>query len=114
MKKYPSIGQFRQAVRTVKTNHDYKGKDENGETVYRHDSPYPVLRFTGTVKCHGTNSAVVKYSDGRTEYQSRELLISVEKDNAGFCMAMKGKNLEKFFSSIDFREYCAVYGEWCR
>ena len=54
MKKYPSIDQFRNVIRAVKTNHDYQGKDtETGEPIYQHTSPYPTLTFNGTVKIHG-------------------------------------------------------------
>jgi hypothetical protein len=113
MKKFPSIEQFRSVVRTVKTQHDYQGKDENGEAIYQHLSNYPTLRFQGTVKLHGTNAAVVHYKDGRTEYQSRERVLSLEQDNANFMMAMMGKNLDFLFSDIEFNDYCAVYGEWC-
>ena len=113
MKKYPSIEQFRSVVRTVKTQHDYQGKDENGEAIYQHLSNYPTLKFQGTVKLHGTNASVVKYKDGRLEYQSRERVLSLEQDNANFMMSMMPKNLDFLFSDIKFEDYCAVYGEWC-
>jgi hypothetical protein len=113
MKKFPSIEQFRSVVRTVKTQHDYQGKDENGDPIYQHLSNYPILKFQGTVKLHGTNAAVVRYKDGRTEYQSRERVLSLEQDNANFMMATMPKNLDFLFSGIEFDDYCAVYGEWC-
>jgi hypothetical protein len=113
MKKFPSIDQFRSVVRTVKTQHDYQGKDENGVAIYQHLSNYPTLKFQGTIKLHGTNAAVVKYSDGRFEFQSRERVLSLEQDNANFMMAMMPKNLDFLFSGIEFNDYCAVYGEWC-
>ena len=117
MKKYPSIGQFRNVIRAVKSRHDFKGKTEDGESLYYHDSPYPTLSFTGTVKVHGTNAGIVKYKDpsGFTdiEFQSRERVLSLESDNAGFALAMSGKNLDFLFEGIDFKEYIAVYGEWC-
>lgn len=113
MKKYPSTEQFRQIVRTVKTRHDYQGKDENGEAIYSHNSNYPTLKFRGTVKLHGTNASIVLYKDGRKEYQSRERVLSLEQDNANFMMAMIPKNLDFIFNNIEFDEYAAVYGEWC-
>lgn len=113
MKKYPSIEQLRSVVRTVRTNHDYKGKDENGEAVYNHTGNYPTLKFKGTVKLHGTNASVVRYKDGRTEYQSRERVLSLEQDNAGFMMFMMSKNVDYLFKNINFEDYIAVYGEWC-
>ena len=113
MKKYPSIEQFRSVIRTVKTQHDYQGKDENGEAIYQHLSNYPTLKFQGTVKLHGTNASIVKYSDGRLEYQSRERVLSLEQDNANFMMNMMGKDTSSLFSGIEFDDYCAFYGEWC-
>lgn len=113
MKKYPSIEQFRSVIRTVKTQHDYQGKDENGEAIYQHLSNYPTLKFQGTVKLHGTNASIVKYSDGRLEYQSRERVLSLEQDNANFMMNMMGKDTSSLFSGIEFDDYCAIYGEWC-
>ena len=113
MKKYPSIEQFRNVIRTVKSRHDFKGKDEaTGESTYYHDSPYPTLSFSGTVKVHGTNAGIVKYKD-RLEFQSRERVLSLESDNAGFALAMSSKNLDFLFEGIDFKEHIVVYGEWC-
>lgn len=113
MKKYPSIEQLRSVVRTVKAQHDYQGKDENGEAIYKHLSNYPTLKFRGTVKLHGTNASIVLYKDGRKEYQSRERVLSLEQDNANFMMSMLPKDTDFLFSGIDFQDYVAVYGEWC-
>lgn len=113
MKKYPSIEQFRNVIRDVRIKHDYKGKDENGNPIYQHTENYPILKFKGTVKIHGTNAAIVKYSDGRLEFQSRERLLSLENDNANFMNEMIKLNLSFLFNNFQFNEYCAVYGEWC-
>lgn len=114
MKKFPSIEQFRNVIRSVKERHDYKGKDELGEfPLYRHDTPYPTLTFSGTVKLHGTNASVVLYKDGHIEYQSRENVLSLIKDNAGFMLSMSGKKIDFLFNGIEFEDYVAVYGEWC-
>lgn len=113
MIKYPSIVQFRHAIKSVRETHDYHGKREDGSPIYEHRTPYPTLAFSGRVKLHGTNAAVVRYADGRQEFQSRERVISVGNDNAGFALAMSGKNLDPLFDNIVFKDYCAVYGEWC-
>lgn len=113
MKKYPSIEQFRSIIREVRLAHDYKGKDENGKAVFRNTENYPILKFKGTVKIHGTNSAIVKYSDGRLEFQSRERVLSIENDNAGFMAEMMKLDLSFLFSGVQFKEFCAFYGEWC-
>lgn len=49
MKKFTEIGQFRNVVRAVKTNHDFKGIDENGNAIYLHTEQYPILRFRGEI-----------------------------------------------------------------
>ncbi len=113
MKKYPSIEQFRNVIRNVKAIHDYQGKDEEGKSIYQHKDNYPTLKFQGTVKLHGTNSAIVKYSDGRTEFQSRERVLSLEEDNAGFMNYMISKDLDFLFTQFISKDYIAIYGEWC-
>jgi len=113
MKKYPSIEQFRNVIRSVKAIHDYQGKDEEGKAIYQHKDNYPTLTFRGTVKLHGTNASAVKYSDGRIEFQSRERVLSLEDDNAGFMAAMVGKDLNILFNQFSPKNYVAIYGEWC-
>jgi hypothetical protein len=112
MKKFTDIGQFRNVIRAVKSRHDYVGKDENDNPIYRHESPYPTLKFRGTIKLHGTNSAIVKYKDGHYEYQSRERGLSIKSDNSGFMLNMLKCDVEKLFEGIMFEDHCAIYGEW--
>lgn len=112
MIKYPSIEQFRNVIRAVKAKHDFQGKDEEGSPIYQHLSDYPTLTFKGTVKLHGTNAGIVKYKD-RIDYQSRERVLSLEQDNAGFMLSMSGKNLDFLFEGIEFNDHIAVFGEWC-
>jgi len=113
MKKYPSTEQFRNIVHKVKTQHDFQGLDEEGNAIYAHTSPYPTLRFEGTVKLHGTNAAIVRYADGRTEFQSRERVLSEGSDNAGFYAEMSQKDLSMLFADFEYKDYMAIYGEWC-
>ena len=113
MKKYNSIEQFRNVIRKVKENHDYQGKNELGEAIYSHLSDYPTLKFKGTVKVHGTNAGIVLHKNGQIDFQSRERVLSLEQDNAGFMLSMMGKNLEFLFKDVEFEDYIAVYGEWC-
>jgi len=112
MIKFPSIEQFRNIIRTVKERHDYQGKNELDEPIYQHLSPYPTIKFKGTTKLHGTNSGIVKYKD-RIEFQSRERVLSLNQDNAGFMLAMMNKNLDFLFEGIEFSESIAIFGEWC-
>lgn len=112
MIKFPSIEQFRHTVKAIRADHDYQGKSETGESIYEHRGPYPVLNFTGTVKLHGTNAAIVKYPD-RIAFQSRERELSLDHDHYNFMLNMKDKQLDFLFNGIEFKEYIAVFGEWC-
>lgn len=112
MKKFPSLVQYRNIISTVKTNHDYQGKDENGNPIYAQNSVYPTLKFQGTVKAHGTNAGIVKYKD-RIEFQSRERVLSPLSDNMGFATRYTGVNLDSLFNRFEFNDYVAIYGEWC-
>jgi hypothetical protein len=112
MKKYPSIEQFRNVIRNVRANHDYKGKTPEGLSVYGHTENYPVLKFRGTVKLHGTNAGIVSYGN-RVVFQSRERVLSLEEDNAGFMNAMHEKDLSFLFKGFHPSVYVAIYGEWC-
>lgn len=113
MKKYPSIEQFRNVIRELKMNHDYQGKDANDGPIYNHISDYPVILFRGTVKLHGSNAGIVRYKDGLTQFQSREQVLGVGNDNAGFYQTHVNKNLDFLFEDIEFNDYIAIYGEWC-
>nr|DAI89624.1 MAG TPA: RNA ligase 2 [Caudoviricetes sp.] len=113
MKKYNSIEQFRNVIRKVKENHDYQGKDESGNAIYSHTSDYPTIKFKGTVKIHGTNAGVVLHKNGQLDFQSRERVLSLEQDNAGFMLAMLNTNWIGVLERFNFNEYVAVYGEWC-
>jgi intein/homing endonuclease len=113
MKTFTDIGQFRNTIRSVKVHHDYKGLDETEAPIYRHDSPYPKLTFNGTIKLHGTNSGIILYKDGHIEYQSRERVLELGSDNNGFMLAMSNIDVKKLFEGIEFKDYCAIYGEYC-
>jgi hypothetical protein len=103
--KYSSIGQFRNLVKDVQ----FAFKDA-----------LPKLKFTGTVKVHGTNASVVIKPDGEQYPQSRNNVLTIESDNLGFAVWHHGKKQD--FLEIDraIREECdlsddstvVIYGEW--
>jgi hypothetical protein len=80
----------------------------------------PTIKFNGTVKTHGTNAGVSFSSDGEYAIQSRNRIITVKNDNAGFA-AFATKNI-KSFMFIDKRlrilypelkdETLIIFGEW--
>jgi hypothetical protein len=113
MKKFPSIGQMKDVIRTVRERHDYQGRDENDAPIYRHVSNYPTIKFKGTVKLHGTNAAIVKYANGDMNFQSRERILTMNEDNANFMSTMSSKELNFLFDGFVYNDYVAIYGEWC-
>lgn len=121
---WPSIGQFRDVVKNVSHRAAYVGMDDNGDPIYNKLSPKPTLKFEGTVKLHGTNFAVgVSPNFKDYWFQSRENIITPQKDNAG--SAMFGEAHKNIFISIAEEVACLfhpsamidedilIFGEWC-
>lgn len=85
MQKFVSIEQFRHVVATVNSHATYVGRDDHNVPVYDETRPRPTLTFTGTVKLHGTHAAIgFEWPSGAWYAQSREKVLSKDKDNAGF------------------------------
>lgn len=106
--KFPSIGQFRDAIKQVQSACAY------------HNVALPTVEFRGTVKLHGTNAAVVIAKDGTWHCQSRERIITPESDNAGFAAWCYGHKAywdqlaQRLSGAIDKDdETMQIYGEWC-
>lgn len=106
--KFPSIGQFRDAIKQVQSACKY------------HNVALPTVEFRGTVKLHGTNAAVVIAKDGTWHCQSRERIITPESDNAGFAAWVYGNKdywdtLAQGLKEVIFNENetMQIYGEWC-
>jgi len=115
--KFPKIGQFRQVIRQVVDSARYFGKDENGDAIFNPALPIPTLTFEGSVKLHGTNAGVTMNREGEMWAQSRENILTLEKDNAGFAVFVeKNKDIFKeLFSNIDMKDadFVTIFGEWC-
>lgn len=120
--KFPSIEQFRTIVSNVLRHFNFVGLDETGEAIYDVTKPKPILKFKGTVKLHGTNAAVSYNTKGDLWYQSRENIITPEKDNAGFAFFAESNRDEflRLILEIAERENInrnentiTIYGEWC-
>ena len=116
MISYPETEQFRTVISHV--TRDTRRLEEDQQ------KPLPSLTFTGTVKLHGTNSALVYQKDGVPRCQSRNNVLAPGKDNAGFYQEMN-PIADRFFaefvlprSSAIREEYeqgrtVVIYGEWC-
>lgn len=119
--KYHAIEQFRHTVHNVVQQAQYQGLDAEGLPIIDKCAPLPIVTFTGTVKLHGTNSSVCQSADGELWCQSRNNIITPEKDNAGFALWAKGREgfWHWFFNRLRARnsEYVnktlALFGEWC-
>ena len=121
MIKFPSIEQFRTVVSNVNRHFNFVGLDENGEAIYDPTLPKPVITFKGTVKLHGTNASVSFNAPSGMWAQSRENIITPEKDNAGFAFFAHSNEtaLMRFFhdvaanNNIDMhKNTITIYGEW--
>ena len=121
MIKFPSIEQFRNVVATINRNFNYLGLDVNGEAIYDQSLPKPTITFKGTVKLHGTNAGVSYNNEAGVWAQSRENIITSQKDNAGFAFFVESKDTEfrELFDIIATHNNIdcdtntiTIYGEW--
>lgn len=116
---FPSIEQFRNVIYNVNRSASYGGyNEETKEPIILSAYTLPTLKFRGTVKLHGTNAGIVLSNEGDVSFQSRENILSLMHDNAGFFLY--GSNLPKeFFDTFrnrfikDNTVAVAIYGEWC-
>lgn len=98
---FPEIGQYRQAIRAVKQKTHTVGYDANGDPIYDGSILLPKIKYRGTVKLHGTNSGIAKDTvTGEISIQSRQNIITVEKDNYGFARFISEINISDLFATI--------------
>lgn len=120
---FPSIEQYRNIISNINRTHTFVGLDEQGEAIYNSELNKPTIEFTGTIKLHGTNAAVCYNKFDGLWAQSRENIITVEKDNAGFALFVeKNKHDFTWLMSNIVKKYniewengatISIYGEWC-
>ena len=111
-KSYESIDSLSNHVYKLKKIHDYKGQNEEGNPIYQHTTPYPVIKYTGKVKLHGTN-ACISIIDGVVSFQKRSAILEGKADNAGFKAHFRGKEnqLKELYKHLGNEVY--IFGEWC-
>jgi len=121
MIKFPSIEQFRTVISNINRHYNFVGLDDNGEAIYDPTLPKPTIAFKGTVKIHGTNAAVSYNAPSGMWAQSRENIITPEKDNAGFAFFAHSHEVEfmRLFHDVAVNENIdthkntiTIYGEW--
>lgn len=113
--KYPSIDQFKNAIKDVSAKARYQGKDEEGNPIFDRTATLPTLTFTATVKIHGTNASVRLDADGSYHAQSRERVLTLTQDNAGFYIY--ANQHKDFFAGLmqpylKDNDSVVIYGEW--
>lgn len=119
--KFPSIEQFRHTISQVNKMYQFAGLDEQGNPIYDHTKTSPVIKFKGAVKLHGTNAAVCFNAVDGLYVQSRENVITPEKDNMGFAKFVEERKdvFLDMFSRIMKKELVPIssntlvlFGEW--
>jgi len=83
--KFPSIDQYNHTVKNLTKHFHYVGTDPEGTPIYDTFKELPTITFVGTTKLHGTNGAFC-YNQITNDWwcQSRERILSMGSDNAGF------------------------------
>ena len=118
---YPKIGQFRQVVRDICSSAKYVGQDEDDNPIFNESAIMPCVHFVGRVKIHGTNAGISYNHVHGYWAQSRNRVLSIESDNAGFAFFAKTvqrevtKKLVNIASELGISLYdntITVYGEW--
>ena len=112
---YPSISQFRNVCHEVKRLAQFDGLDDSGNPIIDRAASMPTCTFTGTVKAHGTNSSVCFQGEDHW-CQSRNNIITPEKDNAGFAFFAES-HIEEFKEIVkqvphEEGEIVCIFGEW--
>jgi hypothetical protein len=118
---YPKIAQFRNIISTIRRQVQFVGLDLDGNPIYDSSIANPILTFTGTVKLHGTNAGVCYNETDGLWYQSRNRILTVESDNAGFAFFADSnkKPFENLIRTIAYdhkidlsQDTISIYGEW--
>lgn len=119
MIKFPSIEQYRIMVKTISEKSEYVKNDDDGNPIFDRNAIKPVIKFQHTVKIHGTNAGIGLDRNGNYWSQSRERILSLDSDNAGFCAYVEQhkeeytKLLQLILDADSNLESAIVYGEWC-
>jgi hypothetical protein len=114
--KYPKIRQFKDAIKRVQSMATFIGLDEDNNAIYDADLKKPVIKFTGQVKLHGTNSGI-QYDcvSGELVAQSRSRIV--KDGHFGFAqwVASNRAELTTIFKNIEAPKgtnSIVMFGEW--
>ena len=125
--KFHSTGQFRNVVKNIQTSAQYKGQDEDGNAIIDSTAIAPTLKYTGTVKIHGTNGSWVLDEYGLSFHSKNNLLgyyntdgFVLNSDNSEFAQSMssRAESVKVVLARIKALfgtgyKTIKVSGEWC-
>lgn len=121
MIKYPSIDQVRGVVKQITERACYVGKDEDGKAIFDYLKPKLTFTTTYSEKVHGSNAGLCYSIPDGVWAQSRENILTIEKDNAGFAFFVSQneqhliKIIEKLADEYNINlneKIITLYGEW--
>jgi hypothetical protein len=113
---YSKTPSFDSVYRTVQHKCRYVGHDENAEPIYDNNITLPTIPFIGTVKLHGTNSAIGFDLINRQHwFQSRNNVI--KEGHFGFTTSIHDDEINACFNFLDYIKRpddnkAIIYGEW--
>ncbi len=121
-KKYHKIRQFRDIVRDIQFQANYKGLDSEGNKI-QEETTKPTLTFKGTVKLHGTNASVYYTPEGGIRAGKRNSGLSPEQltGHMGFNQFVQVTKKDYFAGLLknihlqcmcNDKEQIIIYGEW--
>ena len=97
---FGSIEQLRSVVMKMSHQAHYTGQDENDEPVYNKNLKMPTIVAQGTEKIHGTNGSVCYSIPDGFWVQSKNNIITPEKDNSA-CAFFAEQNKEAWMEIIE-------------
>lgn len=80
---FGSIEQFRNVIKDITHITRFSDRDEEGNNIYNNNK-LPTITIYGTEKIHGTNANVLYSNTTGLYVQSKNNIITLEKDNMGY------------------------------
>ena len=119
--KFPHIEQLKNVLVSLK--HKYQNPVQTSDGwVFDETLSLPIIEFYGTVKLHGSNTAiVVDLNDSKMYAQSRESILTPESDYKGFAKFVQDNDayivnmvpISLQAEALEKNENIVIYGEWC-
>lgn len=133
--KMSSIPNLKEFIQKKTLQHQFVGKDEDGNPIYDESKELPSLDVVGTVKLHGTSAGICfDVENNKIVPMSKKNILTIESDNYGFAKWFyeelipsdeKYQSLLDTFDTIQFfstgvgyaiqmanAKYIVLHGEW--